>query len=272
MKRTTARQPALFSAACWLAVAATGWAAETNPPSPLQIAPPGGLFVTNPIVSISGPTNEIRYTLDGSAPQTNSARYAAPLIISNSCYFQARGFVAGQPTGALAAASFIMADTNLAGFRSSLPLVCVETFGHSIAAAETNLMTSIRVVDGTEAQQAAPDGAANFEGRASLKVRGYTSRRYPKHSLSMELRDAADEPRHAALLGMPADSDWVLYAPYPDKSLIRDVLAYNLSQEMGHYASRTRFVEVFVNDSTGRLARAHYAGVYVLEEKVDRKS
>jgi hypothetical protein len=46
------------------------------------------------------------------------------------------------------------------------------------------------------------------------------------------------------------------------------VLAYELSNKLGHYASRTRFVEVFVNDTTNRLSRAHYAGVYVLEEKL----
>src|SRR5205085_1624007 len=64
------------------------------------------------------------------------------------------------------------------------------------------------------------------------------------------------------------DHDWVLYAPYPDKTLLRDVLAYELSNKLGHYAARTRFVEVFINDSTNALARAHYLGVYVLEEKV----
>jgi len=56
----------------------------------------------------------------------------------------------------------------------------------------------------------------------------------------------------------------------PDKSLLRDALAYEISNQMGRYAARTRFVEVFLNDGTNRLSPAHYAGVYVLEEKVKR--
>lgn len=79
--------------------------------------------------------------------------------------------------------------------------------------------------------------------------------------MAVETLNPAGEKEAVPLLGMPADSDWILYAPYSDKTLLRDVLAYELSNQFGHYASRTRFVEVFLNDSTNRLARAHYAGV-----------
>ena len=69
---------------------------------------------------------------------------------------------------------------------------------------------------------------------------------------------------------MPKDSDWVLYAPYSDKTLMRDVLAYELSNKMGRYAARTRFVEVFLNRSGSKLSKRDYAGVYVFEEKIKR--
>jgi spore coat protein CotH len=74
----------------------------------------------------------------------------------------------------------------------------------------------------------------------------------------------------ASLLGLPKESDWVLYAPYADKTLMRDVLAYELSNAMGRYAPRTRFVEVFIDRSGGKLARRDYMGVYVLVEKIKR--
>ncbi|HXG48267.1 MAG TPA: CotH kinase family protein, partial [Methylomirabilota bacterium] len=45
---------------------------------------------------------------------------------------------------------------------------------------------------------------------------------------------------------------------------------YEMARMMGHWAARTRFCEVFVNDSGGRLQRRHYVGVYVFEEKVKR--
>jgi len=62
----------------------------------------------------------------------------------------------------------------------------------------------------------------------------------------------------------------VLYAPYPDKSLLRDVLAYELHAQMGHWAPRTKFVEVFVNHTGTKLSRRDYVGVYVFEERVKR--
>jgi hypothetical protein len=83
---------------------------------------------------------------------------------------------------------------------------------------------------------------------------------FPKKSWSIELRDRNGDNRDVSLLGMPADDDWVLYAPYNDKTLMRNVLAYETARRLGRYASRTRFVEVTLN---GR-----YHGVYVLMEKL----
>ncbi|MDZ7646659.1 MAG: CotH kinase family protein [Cytophagales bacterium] len=60
----------------------------------------------------------------------------------------------------------------------------------------------------------------------------------------------------------PPEEDWVLFAPYNDKSLMRDALAYKLGRDLGQYAPRTRFCEVIINDI--------YQGVYVLIEKIKR--
>jgi hypothetical protein len=61
---------------------------------------------------------------------------------------------------------------------------------------------------------------------------------------------------------MPEENDWVLYAPWSDKTLIRNVLTYQLSNEMGWYASRTRHCELYLNGD--------YKGIYVLMEKIKR--
>jgi hypothetical protein len=103
-----------------------------------------------------------------------------------------------------------------------------------------------------------------------VNIRGHYSLKYPKHSYSLKTVDAEGEPMKTPLLGLPKESEWVLYAPFPDKTLMRDVLAYELSNEMGQWAPRTRFVEVFISEANGRLSRSNYAGVYVLEEKIKR--
>jgi len=101
-----------------------------------------------------------------------------------------------------------------------------------------------------------------FDGRIGIEQRGQSSRRlFPKKSFAIELRDAAGKDRTAALLGMPEDGDWVLYGPYNDKTLMRNVVAYETARWIGRYAARTRFVELRLN---GR-----YRGVYVLMEKLE---
>jgi hypothetical protein len=71
------------------------------------------------------------------------------------------------------------------------------------------------------------------------------------------------------LLGLPADSDWILYAPNGyDPVLCHNPFIHQLSRDMGRYSPRTRFVEVFLVNGAGRIRDAHYAGLYVLEEKI----
>lgn len=100
-----------------------------------------------------------------------------------------------------------------------------------------------------------------YRGRIGIERRGQSSQAFPKKSYSIELRDRKGDDRKAPLLGMPSDGDWVLYAPYNDKTLMRNVVAYATARAFGRYAAATRFVELRLN---GR-----YHGVYVLMEKLE---
>ena len=106
-------------------------------------------------------------------------------------------------------------------------------------------------------------GVSPAAAPTSLRFR---NRRHPKNSFTLKITDEDGDPRKVSVLGLPAESDWVLYAPYPDKTLMRDVLAYEISSRMGQWAPRTRFVEVFVNQTGTRLSRRDYVGVYALVE------
>jgi hypothetical protein len=253
----------VFVLLAFVLVPGEGRAANVAAPS---ISPRGLLFASNVVVTLSAAAKEIRYTLDGSAPTTNSPLYSAPLTLTSSAIVKARAFVAPDASD-ITAEAFTCADTNVLEFSSTLPLVVVHTYGNAIPT-PSNAPAWMQVINVGTNQRATLTMAAEFSGHAGLKPRGFTSLRYPKRSLTVETLDAHGDETRAPLLGMPADSDWILYAPYPDRTLLRDVLAYELSNQLGHYASRTRFVEMFLNDSTNKLSRAHYVGVYVLEEKV----
>jgi len=101
-----------------------------------------------------------------------------------------------------------------------------------------------------------------FQGNIGIEIRGASSQMFPKKSYGFETRDENNEDMDVSILGYPDEEDWILYAPYSDKSLMRNILIYDLSRDIGMYSSRSTFVELFINNS--------YKGVYVFMEKLKR--
>src|SRR5262245_45914989 len=110
------------------------------------------------------------------------------------------------------------------------------------------------------------DGLATRTPTAMLPVgislRGNYSRGLPKKPYSLELQDGAGNEKPAALLGLPPEADWVLNASYTYHTFLRNPLTDALMQEMGRYASRFRFVEIYIDGA--------YQGLYILLEKPNR--
>ncbi|MCK6602443.1 MAG: CotH kinase family protein [Bacteroidetes bacterium] len=133
-----------------------------------------------------------------------------------------------------------------------LPQVSINTSGAEIPN-EPKITASLTITE---------NGAAALTTPIGIEIRGSSSQWFPKKSYGFETRDAFGEDVNLSLLGLPKESDWILYAPYTDKSMIRDVMTFDLSRKMGHYASRFRYVELTLNDD--------YQGIYILEEKIKR--
>ena len=55
--------------------------------------------------------------------------------------------------------------------------------------------------------------ATDYDGYIGIEIRGQSSQMFPKKSYSIELRTSEGDETSAALLGMPKEEDWVLYAP-----------------------------------------------------------
>ncbi len=145
---------------------------------------------------------------------------------------------------------------------SNLPIVVINTSGQTIVD-EPKITASMGIIDnGPGVRNNITDLFNNYDGKIGIEIRGSSSQSFPKKQYGVELRDDAGEGISASLLGMPAEEDWVLFAPYNDKSLMRDALAYKLGRDLGWYAPRTRFCEVVLN--------GQYQGVYVLIEKIKR--
>jgi hypothetical protein len=102
-----------------------------------------------------------------------------------------------------------------------------------------------------------------FSANVGIEFRGAISQLlYEKKSYGIEIWDDKNEGISKSILGFPEEEDWVLYGPYGDKTLIKNALAYQISNNIGRYASRTKFVELQVNND--------YQGFYILMEKLKR--
>ncbi len=228
----------------------------------------GGTYTNDTLtVVITAPAGEIRYTLDGSTPTQSSLVYTQPLLIDASTLVQARVFQAGFLPGPVVAQDYTLLAGSAAGFSSNLPLMIINTFGRSIPQDQRirAAVSTFEPRDGRARLINPPD----FDGGAQIEVRGQTSAGFPKQPYNLEIDDSYGNDLEVPLLGLPAESDWVLHNPYSDKCLMNNFLAFELHRQMGHYAPRCRFVEVFVKTSRGRVSYpGDYRGVYVLMEKI----
>jgi len=145
--------------------------------------------------------------------------------------------------------------------QSHLPIIMINTFGQVIPD-EPRIPAHMGIINNFNQINNIDDEFNDYDGSITIELRGNTSQYQPKKPYRFETVDIQGENNNISLLGMPDENDWVLYAPWSDKSLIRNVLTYQLSQEMGRYSARSRFCELWLN--------GNYQGVYVLMEKIKR--
>ena len=225
-------------------------------------------------LSVPSPTATIRYTLDGSVPTTSSTPYSSGITISSTTRVRARAFDTGLADGPVSSETYYRLAASAASFTSDLPLVVLDNFG---AGAVPHPDDATRQVCGLMMFE--PIGGVTrltdsptITSRAGLRRRGESSLRNTnsKPNLSIETwAEVDEETRSIEPLGFPAESDWILFAPWAfDRALMRNSFIYEVSNQAGRYAVRTRFVEVFLNHGGGSITDSDYYGVYVFMEKI----
>jgi len=94
-----------------------------------------------------------------------------------------------------------------------------------------------------------------------IEFRGRSSQKFPKKGFGFEFVDNDKKDKRVSLFSFPESSQWVIHSPYSDKSLVRNVLAYDLARDVMSYAPRTQMAEMILNDE--------YFGVVILTEKIE---
>ncbi|MCP9761701.1 CotH kinase family protein [Lacihabitans soyangensis] len=144
--------------------------------------------------------------------------------------------------------------------RSKLPIFVINTKGQTIKD-EPKILAELKVIyNGEGKENQLTDTQFHYNSFVGIEYRGSSSQMFPKKGLGIELRTEKGENNPLALCGLPEDADWILYASYNEKSLMHNVLSMSLARQMGMNASRTKYVEVVIDNL--------YQGVYVLMEKI----
>lgn len=159
-----------------------------------------------------------------------------------------------------------------------LPLVLIDTGGQEIPGKVTGqtddfgetintlaadgrdvIDVSFVVVD-NQTRNNHPFDEATLTTTAQIRVRGHSSRLFEKSPYQLDFVDENGEAAPAAVMGMPAHSEWVLYGPYLDKSLVRNYMWYNIAGEVMEWAPNVRYCELILN--------GEYRGLYLMVETI----
>ena len=83
---------------------------------------------------------------------------------------------------------------------------------------------------------------------------------FEKAPYRLNFVDENGEDRDLEVMGMSAHSDWVLYGPYMNKSLVRNYLWYNIAGEIMEWAPNVRYCELILD--------GEYRGLYLMVETI----
>ena len=169
------------------------------------------------------------------------------------------------------AVNFPPDDTGVVLTSTNLPIVWVEVRGKTIDRYE-RIDARMKIIDNGPGQLnyadtvAHPGQRIDYQGHIALRYRGNsTYNDSPKKPYSFRTLDGPMKyasKQKVKILGMGRDDNWALLAPYADKSMMRDLLTYELMRPWMEFTPQGRYCELFVDGT--------YYGVYILSEVVSK--
>jgi hypothetical protein len=253
--------------------------------SPVRFSRSSGTFQSPFQLTLTTPDSNsiIRYFLVTTAaaaaitnvPDSSSPVYTGPLNVTGSVQVRARAFstqpntLPGEPTSE----TFLQITAGAASFSSDVPIVLLHNFGGNTPPATTDQNAVMMVFDNKYGRASLTNPPA-VASRIGINVRGSSTQDFAKKSFAVETWDEFNDDASVSVLDMPAESDWVFYAPNAfDKPWLHNPLMHELSRSIGRYSPRVRMVEVFTCFNSGVVNYSaptigHYNGVYVLQEKI----
>lgn len=163
-------------------------------------------------------------------------------------------------------------NTNVRLEKTNLPIVFVEV-DHAMILRTDYITARMKIIDNGKGNfnyadtVAHPGQHIDYNGYIALRYRGNTSfsqcdkKPYAFRPLDKPLENGG-EKKKVSLLGMGKDNKWALLAPYSDKSMLRDLLTFEVSRPWMDYTPQGRYCEIFLDGI--------YYGVYILTEVISK--
>lgn len=246
----------------YFAVPTPGEANSTEAPQAPTISLPSQTFTGAVEVEIvaADPSHEIYYTTNERAPTASSTLYTGPLSFTRTTNLRAISVSANGESSVIVSEAYIRLTNSVANDETHLPILIVDTFGDSISSSSFGDDFVAIIEPGTDGVSS-PTDTFDLTTRAGVRIRGSSSSGFSKKQYRVEFRDESGEDRKLPVLGMPSESDWIFYGPSQfDRALISNPLMFDLSNQIGRYATRTRWVEAYFN--------GQYFGVYAITEVI----
>ena len=168
--------------------------------------------------------------------------------------------------------NFPPADKNIQLDSTNLPIVWIDVDGDSIMR-DKRIGGHMKIIWNGEGRMnyadtiAHPGQHVDYDGYIAVRHRGNSTyndspkKPYSFRTLNDELKYDGKKQK-VSLLGMGKDNNWALLAPYADRSMIRDLLTFELARPWMEYVPQGRHCELFVDGI--------YYGVYILAEVVSK--
>lgn len=162
----------------------------------------------------------------------------------------------------------LLDDPNVKIDQTNLPIVFISVDGQTIQR-DSRVLAHMKIIYNGDGQLnygdtlAHPGQHVDYEGYIGIKYRGNTSftssRKKPYGLKTLKGANLEGKKDKVSILGMGKDNDWVLLAPYQDKTLMRDVLTYELARPLMRFTPHARFCEVILDGT--------YYGVFAFMER-----
>ena len=262
------------------------------PPAEVEASVSSKLFTAAFRVQLScaTPGVTIRYTTDLSTPSNTSPVYSAGQLISisGSMQIRARAFLPGALDGPVTVETYLKMSARVAAFSSNLPVIVQSTLGGGTPPSSGSTTRKISFLFFFEPDpltgRTTLTQAPHLTTRAGVRKRGNSSSAWPKYSMLVETWEdvgldlngdgsislGEEQDRGIEPLGLSREADWIINARYQfDLALMRNPFMYDLSRQIGRYAPRTRYVELYNDVNGGEVTDNDYFGVYSLMDRIE---